>query len=429
MQQLTGQVLKCSAAIRSRPSGAPTTPSTAHSACQESTHARRDQTYTFDPNSLSALISYESGSKKTETQTLTASLPTITIRQGIRTLYDITQEGIRKIKDRLYRTVDIAKSLLDWYKDCMEMAKTIGFLTLAVTIATAIIGGSQLEIFKPIGGKGTMTGRELGQTVSAVGMVGTSFMNAWMNYCKLVSEMYQLDMKIQEIEIQMIQMEMCMEQNQHMLDIGKCDGREESCFNQMVSCVKFSEIRNSMNDINKIMDDSATDSKKMGNAFDDLGKAVDTIGVVFGGAAGKYATIQMRCNDRTLNTKDDFCCNVYSGLSGSPPECKSKTQLKLIIVSKGDCNVIITEQCNENSQNCVYFEQGGWSKEVDLLSPPKTLTFKFYCYDSVDRYSRDSSSNRQNYEIKRDGTTLTYEIKLQKNIDSSSKCDCSEYVK
>jgi len=359
------------------------------------------QTYTYDPNSLSVLISYESG-KTTETQTLTANLTSITIRQGIRTSYDITQEGIAKIKQRLYRTVEIARSLMDWYKSCMEMAKLIGFLSLIATVATAIYGATKLDIFKG----GTMTGKELGQTVSAVGQIGSSFMNAWMNYCKMVSQLYMLDMKIQEIEIQMIQMEMCMERQQHELDIGRCDKREESCFNMMVDCIKFSQIRSSMQDINSIMSESASDAQRMGRAFDELGRALDKVGWWVGG----YGSLQMHSNGVPTNE----CC-FY----------KTKWRENVCEESKIKFITTVTVDSYCGSGRFLFVELGG--KSLSLNKEYETSVIGKNLFDDKSHEAKVYCDNNVNSRLDpgEELNNMKLSVTLQKANEIGEKKECT----
>ncbi|MCJ7816944.1 MAG: hypothetical protein MUP55_03755, partial [Candidatus Aenigmarchaeota archaeon] len=155
------------------------------------------QTYTFSPNSMSVLLSYENGKQKTETITLTASIPTITVRQGIRTLYDITQEGIRKMQSKLKDTMQTAREMLDAFKSCMETVKTIGYMTLIAAIAGGIWAGTSAQ---GITTQKITTG--VGTAVQ-IGQLGTNLMTAYGKMCEYLNTMYQMDLQIQQLEMRM----------------------------------------------------------------------------------------------------------------------------------------------------------------------------------------------------------------------------------
>ena len=275
------------------------------------------QTYTFSPNSLSVLLSYQNGNLKSEAITVTSNVPPIVIKQSIRTLYDITQDGIRKLKDKLQQTMQTAREMLDAFKDCMETVKTIGYITLIAAIAGGLASGLSSSTSTEMTGGVTKTisgstqqsiTRGVGTAVQ-IGQLGTSLMSAYGKMCEYLNTMYQMDLQIQQLEMKMIQMEMCMEMNQHMLDIGQCDKREESCFASMVSCVNFNDISSWTSQLTSII---SSGNNALASMNTQLNNAANTFGTIAGTG---YGTLQIGCDGKGMSDGEK-CCGG-KGLSGS----------------------------------------------------------------------------------------------------------------
>jgi hypothetical protein len=114
-------------------------------------------------------------------------------------------------------------------------------------------------------------------------------MTAYTKVCDYIQTTYKIDIEIQKAEINMIQMEMCMDTYQHMLDTGQCDklGQANGCFQSMVGCVNFNQLDSTMKNV---------------------GTYVTEANSIFGDQSGIVA---MECNGQNLNQ----CCPVKSGES------------------------------------------------------------------------------------------------------------------
>lgn len=338
-------------------------------------------TYTFEPNSMSMLLSFENGRQTTEVQTLTASLPTITIRQGIRTLYDIIQEGIAKLRGKLRDTISTAHALLDEIKSCMETVKTLAYLTLILTIAGAVYGGSQKDsISTPVQTPtGTITSTRFSNAVAGANLgnlIGNNLMQAYTKMCDYLQSIYTIDLKVQEMEIRMIQMEMCTEMNQHMLDIGRCDGQEQSCFSSMVSCVNLGDLSSLSQSLSTMVSNS---NSKLTGMTTILGSTVTTIGGVAGGGyGGYYSDIWVSCGGEQKNS----CCSMkpQTAYGGSTQCIQQEARLRL---QYSDCKYPAVAKKIEGSSTFTWFCVGG-SCDNQIIEPPSIdkvdVRFRYYCF-------------------------------------------------
>ncbi|HJW96726.1 MAG TPA: hypothetical protein VJ485_01015 [archaeon] len=392
------------------------------------------QTYTFSPNALSVLLSYQNGKQKTETQTLSAPLPTIIIRQGIRSLYDITQEGIAKMKQRLYRTIEIARDLYGAIKDCMETVKTLVYLQLVLTIAGAIAGSASTDtqIKTPQGGYASDPFSKAVAGAYVGSQIGGSLVQSYSKLCEFLQAQYRIDLEIQNMEIKMINMEMCMEVYQHQLDIGRCDKSPESCFTSITSCVNtgLSDVSSSADKLSDIVS-KATNSLQQSTSI--LGSVYNSVGIVTGSSSsGGTTSIQMRCDERQLEWSGDSCCNVRGSATTTTTgttttyECKDKKILSLFIANKAqNCSALITEQCKEDGSSCFMYKDGAWSVDVDkLIDKTTTLGFKFYCYNNNNEYNTDTETGRTKHMISASSGDKYYKIELKKNDASKVTCNC-----
>ena len=245
------------------------------------------RTYRYRDNSFSVLISYESGPRSVETMSLTAELPEIITTQGVRTLYDITQEKIKDIKARLQETIKLAKELFNWYKGCMDFAKVLGYLMLVLTMVAAAVGAAD--------GWGEAIGNAYGAA-----MMGTTIMDTWINFCSMISRMYEMGIQIQKLEVQMVKMEFCIDFVQHMFDTGKCERNEEMCFSKLAGCIDFGKMERWMSEINSVMHEASADARNMVLGLRDSYYIFG--GTPFGGGNG---WLYVLCNGNPSNE----CCS------------------------------------------------------------------------------------------------------------------------
>jgi hypothetical protein len=192
--------------------------------------------------------------------------------------------------------------------------------------------------------------------------------------------MYQMDLMIQQMEMKMIQMDMCMEMNQHMLDIGKCEGREESCFTSMVSCVNFNDISSWTSQLTSIISSG-------NNALAGMNAALQNVGTVtFGWGTGSYATrVWVKCGSES---KSSCCDMVWSGSysSSSPPKKNCQRQDIRLGVQNLDCKYPAIAR-KTGSDNYIWFCVGTGCDGRAISTTTQTqnveMKFRFYCFPDV----------------------------------------------
>jgi hypothetical protein len=352
--------------------------------------------YTYTENSISFFISYRDGeSRKTLTKELSATLPAIELTQSYASLHDIISESVDEMQASLDRTLEIAQSMMDWYDSCLEMAQALMWISMTATLASAAIGVWGMTSFKgsediPIvgfeyDGEG-WSGEDVGQLVQGVSQAGGKAVESWMKYCELVSKMYELDMKIESIKLEQIQMNLCIRTHQHNMDSGNCVGREEGCFNAIVSCVNFNDVESWSNELSNTLSQTASIGRDLGDSLSDMGKGIGEVADAFGGG-GRDVHIQVKVGSRTVSSGAQIC--EYYG-----SRCVS-TRVQVNVPYKDDCNYVIITDSNDNplpSNNFYvhdYTEGGG---EYDQ-------TLRFYCYKSKEDFFKDSPSERNSRKI------------------------------
>jgi len=387
------------------------------------------KTYTFSPNIMSVLLSYENGKQKTETQTLSASLPTITVRQGVRTMYDITQTGIKKMKDNLQKTMQIARDMLDAFKDCMETVKTIGYLTLIAAVVGGIWAGTSSTSL-PSNTPSTTSIMPRNQiqdgvnTAVGIGQLGTSLMSAYSKMCEYLNTMYQMDLKVQQIETEMIKMEMCMEMNQHMMDIGSCDTRPESCFSSMVSCVNFGQINSWTNELSGII---ASGSNSLGQMNTALQNAGNQIGLLGGGSYGG-TILYIRCGGDPAQSGTSVKCCSQSGLlsggtAGASNTCNAVTPTLYISADSQICKYPVVYDGNTpllEGSTSPYNFQG--------ISATRIYNIKLYCFPDSTTYLANKPKLISSQSIGYTAQSITFTYNLgngPKGAPNPCTCDMS----
>jgi hypothetical protein len=202
------------------------------------------QKYDYKNNSMSFFISYMNGIGRREGQSLTASFPDVVTTQGIRTLYDIMQDARMKLLQKVDETMAIAQSLLKWMETCVKIA-----IALAITSMVAMV-------VIPLGAHLREGGATWTEALQATG-IGVGAINSMWNYiCKMISEWYNAQFQMKQMEMELIKMEWCTEFWQHQMDIGLCRGDEWNCFSSIVNCADLSKLgtymNNAMTSVSKI---------------------------------------------------------------------------------------------------------------------------------------------------------------------------------
>ncbi len=245
------------------------------------------QTYTYSNNSLSFFISYTNGLGKRETQILTQPYPDVTITQNIRTLYDIMQDAISRMKGKLQETITLMEDLIKMWEDCLDMLIALTIVMVIGTIVAGVIGA------KTGGTEG------FSETVKASSAASTAVITTLMGICEIMGKVIQLRINMKETEIDFIRMETCIEVYQHQMDTGMCDRNAEGCFNAIAGCIEFGEINSFINSAQSIGRDINSQVQRIGNAWRNVGETVE--GLSFG-AQGEGA-ISFTCSPG-----GSYCC-------------------------------------------------------------------------------------------------------------------------
>ncbi len=361
--------------------------------------------YPADGNSIALTFQFPNGPKRFETTTLNSSLPEITITQKFRSLYDITQDGMKQIKAKLRETMKLGRDLLKWQKTCLDMALVI-FAVSAVAMITvpiaasssggsaggaaagtaggALVGGAlggpvgavilggfgglafgnvldgggqkwqpyktetpteDLKNYNPV--KDQKTGETLwypknidqvegnaafkqlpdgslqkaqastasttnwAQAAQATAQIAGAVMQMWQAFCQMISNQYQANIQVQQMEVQFVQMEMCMDIAQHQMDVGNCNrpGQAQGCFNTMVSCIDFGKIQNNLNQLNQYQQQNANLIGQAANSLTAIGDALQ----VFAPPEGGDTSLTVYCG----GSAKDGCCGYTRQTAGT----------------------------------------------------------------------------------------------------------------
>ncbi len=333
-------------------------------------------TYTYDGNQISAFISFrDANRKKVITRELSASLPSIYITQNYETLYDITTDTVNDMQASVERTMDIANALMDWYSDCISTVQTLMWLTMFINMVALFVGGYGVVKGFDTGEAGSDSVKkwsvsDVTNLMTGISQTGGSMVETWMKYCEFVSQMYDLDMKIEKIRMEQIKMNQCIKLVQHRMDTGGCINNEESCFNSMAGCVDFDKVDSWANDLksttNKLTGLGKELGESMSNTADSFGKTLDT----WYGAG--QARLQLICNGKEVSS--DVCSSIgpiYKVSKGKrvisrckPTKCSIKVHNidfdKLITITKdGGQESVLEDRSSYNIDNGELFDGTG----------------------------------------------------------------------
>ena len=315
----------------------------------------RGGVYKYYPNKVFFFVSFLNGPEKEETMTLSDDLPPITIKQNIKTVHDIIQEVIKEMRARLHKTIQIARDLFSWYKKCMDMAMVIGYLTIFGIVGVGVYGGlvKKWDI------------KKWGEAVEKTGLIGTELLQTWISFCELISQVYKLNIKIQELEIKMIRMEKCIEMNQHMLDTGQCKGNEERCFSQMLRCVEFGEVNDWMNQISHVMEDAREAAGRVGSAVSDIGQNLEEF------PKGATANLNIQFGSE-IDNKCGFEGDTQLPRSlGKGKNRGNPLEIKTCVNKKNQCvmfSLTDVKNCDRYDMK-IHFEDGGKKLDLNIYSP------------------------------------------------------------
>jgi hypothetical protein len=357
------------------------------------------EVYTYTDNSISFFIAYRDGeSRKTLTKELSATLPAIELTQSYESLHDIISESVEEMQNSLDRTLEIAQAMMDWYESCLETAQALMWISMFTTVTSTFIGIWGMTGFKGHDNLGPLSfeysgdkwsGRDVGQFISGVSQVTGTAVESWMKYCEMVSKMYELDMKIQDIKLEQIQMNLCIRTHQHTMDSGNCVGREEGCFNALMGCVNFNDVESWSNQLSNTLGQASSIGRDLGNSLSEMGEGFGRIGDAFGGG-GRDALIRVKAAGLDINPGAEIC--EYD--TGHP--C-APTRVYATIPYRDDCkNILITLNDDFKRVNSFDFTVHDY---VANYGDVYEVTLRFYCYDDQQNFFEDSHQERADHEI------------------------------
>ncbi|MCJ7816685.1 MAG: hypothetical protein MUP55_02400, partial [Candidatus Aenigmarchaeota archaeon] len=183
-------------------------------------------------------------------------------------------------------------------------------------------------------------------------------------------------------------MEMCMESNQHMLDIGQCNGREQSCFQTMVSCVNFQDIQSWISQLSTTIQNGNNALAGMNTALTNAATQVGTLGVY-----GNYNAVVYATCGSGMGTAQS-CCSETQGLSGTTISCNSQNSLLHVQTTNSNCNYpVITNAYGSQNNKEIFICQGNACNNMNLddpsLSPGSIIQyqFKLYCFQNQNSFT------------------------------------------
>ncbi len=360
----------------------------------------------YENNSLSLFISYTNGMGSRELQSLTSSLPPIRMNQGITSIYDITQDAISAMKSKLADTMQAMNDLLDVMDDCITMMLVSTMLMLGATLAIGF-GGGKMESLK---------GTTFSDRVKAMSSATTAVTTAVNNICEMIMQSYKLMIEMYDVEMEMVQMQMCLDLYQHEMDTGNCDGREESCFSAIQSCINFGEIKNAMNDMESYFDSMQNDAMEIARAVDDFAETAEETGVFDGTGSARTATLTITQLNRqgSLGPGNPACDRYYS----TSPTTNQKDWIVVKVSKPGTrCTApIVTNTVTGGTETiiCEGTECANKQIQIDFEDLPTTYLFKLYCFSS------GSTNNDWNNQEKRaDAYVSSIEVPVKRSSGDS----------
>ncbi len=262
---------------------------------------RSGRTYLYQPNRVSVYLSYLDGTQ-TRVSEINASLPAIRIHQQTRTLTEIMEDSSEKLQRELNRVMRLAERLAKKTKDCVKYLELALVFSLASSLAGFGMGmSSMIAGNKDLGQAWVKLGADVGRAI--LGMVQT--------YCDLITKFYEAQMQISKIYMARIQMEMCIQMQQHMMDTGMCKGREEECIDRVIKC-----INDGMTDITQAAKDASQAIAEAGKSVEQFSKNLGQISTdlanVIAATSGSTGSIYLIVNGSPYVSTSYTTC-VYTG--------------------------------------------------------------------------------------------------------------------
>jgi len=293
------------------------------------------------------------------TQRIEAELPDIEITQSIRSLHDIMQEMISKTRSTYNSIVNSMKKIFNVMKSCVKWAKIVFWTTMIAIFAELFAGGiSALRALK--GMEPLFTTKQFATLLGSTAQIGASMLGMLTAMCSLMSREYEFEVKMKEMQLKQIQMQLCIDLAQHEMDLGKAKGQEASYFQRIIGCIQngIAAARQAVQDANSVMQAMHSDANKIFSSANNLANAVSQ----FSWSTSKAdVKLQVQCDGETRR-----CCGWKDG---------SLTQLR--IRANVDCRgkdwFIVVNGENVGKKTAL-------GNTADILKEGKN-TIEIYCGD------------------------------------------------
>jgi hypothetical protein len=209
---------------------------------------RRNTTYRYTNNNISLVISYDNGDRGRLLRSLSAYLPDFSSSQSTESIYEIMDRAKNDMEVVLNNIMDLTEKMADNLYRCINLQLWIIAINLIGTFVFGFIGMGTTDDSKWKGfSEGAMTWATAGQHL-ATGVE---------KLCNMYQKYYEIMIEIEELHLERIGMDTCLRIAQHDLDIGRCMGHEQECFNQMLGCL------DRLDDMRSIRNEISTDASSM----------------------------------------------------------------------------------------------------------------------------------------------------------------------
>ncbi len=375
----------------------------------------KGKVFTYDDNSMGVFISYRDGLGGMVTQTLSAPLPAFKATQSYKSLNQIAEEAVEKMKDNMEKMLSLTKKLLKWIKTCITIAMAIIIAEIALAVWAGYKGlkGTSSTTTTTTGMGGTTTSttttpgswQQAGENIKTVAVIGGGIMQSWMAICNMMEKYYDVMQKTLSVENEILKMDLCIQVYQHMLDAGQCRSggmsSMEGCFNALMSCVNYNTVSSYMSGINGDMRQMSGFATQAAQGLAVVGEGLEYLG---GGGGNAQLSLLMK-DSRSLNQPDKNiksfqACDRYPSASSAYTSYGSAEDILQVIVMKGSaCNYPIVLVGSEKYEDGKTIE-----KRIDNMGGT-TFDFKLYCFYSADQFLRVQPGDMDKYE--RDHASVT----------------------
>ena len=325
-------------------------------------------------------------------QELSASLPNIVINQRVRTLYDIFDDASKEILKRTNNVKDIVHDLLDFLEDCIDISIVLAIVGISATIGGGIYAGfSQSSL------------QSVGQTFAGLGSATGSMMSGWTEFCRLVDTQYELAIKTEEIELELLEMETCLEVVQRQIDLGLCREQEQNCFNEVVECVDFGNINREINDIERITQETSDIARSLGDDLEDIGEGIEEADFL-GPDRGKFRIIWDSSTSSNICQYEQRYRSGYSyyGYGGTVTQTQNcqPSELRFEFYDYERCDRQGGEPKAKLEATGQIFDDRSSAPASLVFPSPGPYTFTVFCDRNLNDQKDSGEQNLGTYDVK-----------------------------